>query len=114
MTTNRCLFSSLLLDTPGGGSACRRLMVVCEITAGSISDQPMTEMWKVTRCSRHWFGSAPPPMYRIPLRGFRAGPLTAAARTMSYRKEDDADPRFFFLLIGLALLMVWLTQQLYL
>jgi hypothetical protein len=32
---------------------------------------------------------------------------------MGYRQDDGADPRFFFVLIGLALLMVWLTQQLY-
>jgi hypothetical protein len=47
------------------------------------------------------------------LEGFGAEPLTGCAAKMSYR-NDDADPRFFFLLIGLALLMVWLTQQLYL
>jgi len=29
-------------------------------------------------------------------------------------QEDGAGPRFFFFLVGLALLMVWLTQQLYL
>jgi hypothetical protein len=48
------------------------------------------------------------------LEGFGAEPLTGCAAKMSYRNDDDADPRFFFLLIGLALLMVWLTQQLYL
>jgi len=48
------------------------------------------------------------------LEGFRAGPLTGCGAKMSYRKDDDANPRFFFLLIGLALLMVWFTQQLYL
>jgi hypothetical protein len=48
------------------------------------------------------------------LEGFGAEPLTGCAAKMSYRNDDDADWRFFFLLIGLALLMVWLTQQLYL
>jgi hypothetical protein len=31
------------------------------------------------------------------------------------RSQDDGEgPRFFFFLIGLALLLVWLTQQIYL
>jgi hypothetical protein len=33
---------------------------------------------------------------------------------MKYRQDDGAGARFFFFLIGLALLMVWLTQQFYL
>jgi hypothetical protein len=30
------------------------------------------------------------------------------------RSQDGAGPRFFFFLAGLALVMVWLTQQLWL
>src|SRR5262249_25830702 len=33
---------------------------------------------------------------------------------MRHRQDDGAGPRLFFFLIGLALLMVWLTQQIYL
>jgi hypothetical protein len=33
---------------------------------------------------------------------------------MRHRQDDGAGPRLFFFLMGLALLMVWLTQQIYL
>jgi hypothetical protein len=34
-------------------------------------------------------------------------------KKMRYREDDGAVPRFFFL-VGLALVMVWLTQQVWL
>jgi hypothetical protein len=53
--------------------------------------------------SLHWLGPAPPPMYpRISLEGLPGRATNRLRREMSYRKDDDADPRFFFLLIGLA------------
>jgi len=33
---------------------------------------------------------------------------------MRYQRDNGAGPGFFFFLIGLALVMVWLTQKLYL
>jgi hypothetical protein len=37
-----------------------------------------------------------------------------SARSVRAVQDNGARPDFFFFLIGLALLMVWLTQQLYL
>ena len=40
--------------------------------------------------------------------------LRRAPPRLRLRGSDGEGPRFFFFLIGLALLLVWLTQQIYL
>jgi hypothetical protein len=64
--------------------------------------------------SQSWLGPASPhPMYpRISLEGLSGRATNLTETKMRYRQDDGAGPRFFFFLIGLELLMVWLTQQL--
>jgi hypothetical protein len=49
---------------------------------------------------------------RISLEGLSGRATNLTETKMRYRQDDGAGPRFFFFWIGLALLMVWLTQQL--